>query len=638
MYLVNLTLLEWVGMLGAASALVVALYLFGRPRRHQVVSTLRFWVAAEQPATAGRRRRLQQPWSLVLQLAGVALLLLAIAQPRLGEPGQAGRDHVLLLDASAWMAAASGQTTLMEAARQRALAYLRALPARDRVMLVRVDALATPATRFESDRQKLEAALRAPVPGATALNLDQALAFARRVQMQKGRRAGEIVYCGPGRIAGDPGTAPAPANLRVLRVADSAEHCGLRKVGARRSAPAPDTWEVYVAARNYGAVPRSATVTLGFRPANGPRSIVGSRRMALDAVADAETSFTFRASGGGVLDVGLTPHDVFRDDGHAELALPPQPTLTVTVYSEDPELLRPVLSATPRVTAIFRKPAEYRRGDAGLAILDRFIPPARPAADSIWIDPPAHGSPIPVRTEVTAVPFAAWDATHPVAAGLRATDFKLERASVFAPAPSDIAIGFVAAGPVIVARPSRPKIVVLGFPPALSGMRYELATPLLFANLLRWVSPEIFRRSEMVVGSAGTIQLLLDERVGAEEVKVTGGSGRPLPFTLDGRALHFFTDTPDTARVVARDREYLYSLSLPELWDAKWTPPENARRGVPRFTALTEAPGDPWPWLAMAGGALLVAEWILFGRFRRPAARIETAAPRVGSAGTEARR
>ncbi len=70
-------------------------------------------------------------------------------------------------------------------------------------------------------------------------------------------------------------------------------------------------------------------------------------------------------------------------------------------------------------------------------ILDRFIPPQRPAADSIWIDPPAQGSPIPVRKTVEQVPFERWNSGHPAAAGLRAKDFKLEKARVFDAAPDD---------------------------------------------------------------------------------------------------------------------------------------------------------------------------------------------------------
>src|SRR5450756_2645520 len=80
----------------------------------------------------------------------MALLLLAIGQLRLGTPAQAGRDHVIVLDTSAWMAGRTGNRTLMDVARVRARQYLKALPTRDRVMLVRADGMATPATAFEA--------------------------------------------------------------------------------------------------------------------------------------------------------------------------------------------------------------------------------------------------------------------------------------------------------------------------------------------------------------------------------------------------------------------------------------------------------------------------------------------------------
>src|SRR5215469_995834 len=218
MYFLNLSFLQFVGIFGSVAAISIALYLLDRSRRRLVVSTLRFWVAAEQPAVAARRRRIQQPWSLLLQLASMALLILAIAQLRLGTPEQAGRDHVIVLDTSSWMAARSGSRTLIDIARDRARQYLRALPARDRVMLVRADGLATPATAFEQDRKKVDAAIRASQPGSTALNLDQALAFARHVQGQDGRRVGEIAFIGAGRTSPrDPAAVTLPRNLRVIQ-------------------------------------------------------------------------------------------------------------------------------------------------------------------------------------------------------------------------------------------------------------------------------------------------------------------------------------------------------------------------------------------------------------------------------------
>ena len=626
MYFLNLTLLQFAALFGSISAVSVALYLLDRSRRKQIVSTLRFWVAAAQPGVAARRRRIQQPWSLILQLVSMALLLLSIAQLRFGAPLQAGHDHVIVLDTSAWMAARSGNRTLMDLARQSARQYLRALPAGDRVMLVRADSLATPATAFEPDRRVIEAAILTSQPGSTALNLDQALAFARHVQSQTGRRAGEIAYIGPGRTAEhDPAAAAPPRNLRLLLVPDAIENCGLRKIGMRRSATDPATWEIYVSAHNYGTRPRNVTLTLNYGSPNvATRTAAGSSQLLLLPGADAEAAFLYRTAAAGILGVILTPHDAFPADDQADLELPALPMLSVTVYSAQPDLLRPVLSSAARVAAVYRSPTEYRPNDSGLVILDRFIPPQRPAADSIWIDPPANGSPIPVRETVQQVPFAGWDTSHPAAAGLRTRDFKLESASVFETAPGDIKIGEVQAGPVIVARNGHPKIVVLGFHPALSAMRYELATPLLFANLLRWLSPDVFRRSEVAAATVGTVKLPLDQDLPPSAVKVTAEDASPLPFTLHDRTLEFFSGAPGSARVLAGDSEYIYSLTLPQLGDTRWSPPADAHRGIPGFLPTLDRSFDLWPWLALLSAAGLLAEWFFFGRFRlaRFAARL----------------
>jgi hypothetical protein len=631
MYFLNLSFFQFLAVFGGISAISVALYLLDRSRRKLVVSTLRFWIAAEQPAVAARRRRVQQPWSLLLQLISMALLLLAIGQPRLGTPAQAGRDHVIVLDTSAWMAGRSGNRTLMDVARDRARQYLKALPARDRVMLVRADGMATPATAFETDRRKIESAIAASEPGATALNLDQALAFARHVQGQDGHRLGEIAFIGAGRTAPrDPGAAALPRNLRVISIPDNVENVGLRKIGMRRSGADSELWEIYVAVRNYGARPRTVNLSLDFGPpGTAGRVAAGSRALTLAAGTESEASFEYRTSAAGMLGVHLSPHDSYPDDDHAELELPAQPALPVVVYSAQPELLRPVLSAMPRVAAVYRPPENYRANDSGLVILDRFIPPVRPQADSLWIDPPAMGSPIPVRTTVEQAAFTRWDTEHPGAAGLHTRDFLLGHATVFEVGSGDGRIGEVAAGPVIVARPGKPKIVVLGFHPVLTGMRYELATPLLFANLLRWIAPAVFRRYEVSGGSVGAVKLVMDQDTGAADVKVTADDGSLVPFTMRERTLNFFSGAPGGVKVVAGDREYLYSLTLPELWESKWTPPPDAHLGVPRFREIVESTTDLWPWLALAGGFGLLAEWVLYGRFRRGMMRAKMVAFRT---------
>ena len=113
MFFLNLSLPEFLAILGSLSGLTVALYLLDRMRKHHTVATLRFFAAAEKPPVLKHRRKLQQPWSLLLQLISMLLLLLAIAQLRLGSPARYSRDHVLILDTSAWMAARLGKSPVM---------------------------------------------------------------------------------------------------------------------------------------------------------------------------------------------------------------------------------------------------------------------------------------------------------------------------------------------------------------------------------------------------------------------------------------------------------------------------------------------------------------------------------------------
>jgi hypothetical protein len=353
-------------------------------------------------------------------------------------------------------------------------------------------------------------------------------------------------------------------------------------------------------------------VTLGLRFGGSP---AGARRLSVPPRSEREATFEYRTRAAGLLEATLLPHDGFPADDRAVLELPPQPSLNVVVYSNEPDLLRPVFTAIPRVHVIFRPTSEYQAGPIDqLVILDRFQPPQPPASNAIWIEPPAGASPIPVRARLEGVPFERWCADNPLCAGLRAKDLRLASTYVFEAAPDDIKIGQVQNGPVIVARTGKTKTVVFGFHPALSDLRYELATPLLFGNILRWMAPELFRRSAAAAESAGAVTTELDPDIRPEEVRVLRQDGTPAPFTTRGHTLRFFSGTPGTVRVLAADRETVYSLTLPEMWDATWEIPPGVRHGIPAFRETVGFSRDLWQALAILGGIGLLVEWLLFGR------------------------
>ncbi len=620
MFPAALTWLQFAALFAGVSAGVVALYLWDRSKRRVRVATLRFWDAAEHAPAARRRRRIHQPLSLALQLIGIALLLLALAQLRWGAPGAAPRNHVVLLDTSAWMGAATRHGTLEDEARRAAWTYIRGLPSSDRVMLMRADALATPATPFEQNRRELERAIAGSRPGSTALNLQQAVAAARRAQRLQDGPAGEIVYAGAGRVADSPADLTGLAGIRVLPVRDTLENCGLRRIGLRRSTADSAVWQVLVGVRNYGSQAHPVTLALSL---DGAR--VGSRPLTLAAGSEQDVSFEVRTQAAARLEASLSPGDAYPADDRAALDLPAEKPLRVLVYSERPDELRPALSSR-FVQAEYRPPSDYRAGArADLIILDHFSPPMPPASNSIWIEPPAAGAPVRVRGTVTRPALASWHVGHPIAAGLAAKDLRLENAEVLEPDPGDSVVAEIEQGPVIVARDRAVKMAVLGFQPARGASRYALTTPLLFANLLRWMAPDVFRRWQLDAGTAGMVRVPLGENIDSAQVRVSSANGAPLPYTVQGGEVRFFAAEPGAVSVDIGDRRIVYSLLLPEVAENHWQVGPANRRGLPAAHAIRADFIELWPWLAAAGMLALLIEWLRFGRQGAPRRRLALA-------------
>ena len=620
MFFLNLGMGEFLALFSAISAGVVALYLLDKSRRKQTVATLRFWKPADMPSQVQQRKRITQPWSMLLQILGILFLLLALAGVRIGQQSTGtARDHVLIMDSSAWMGARLAQRggTLLDEARVQARAWLKTIPSTDRVMVVRADAVAAPVTRFESNRTIIEQAIRETQPSASALNLGEALRFAKQTG-----GGGEIVLATSGRIATGELPSPLPTNLRVLTVTGPYANVGLHKIGLLRSVTDPDAWEIFVTAKNYG--PEQKNVTLALQFAGTP---VGSKQFSLKPLSEQEATFVFKTRAAGVVEARLLSNrDAFPQDDRASFELPNQRQLRVAVYSTEPALLKPLLAANPNVSATFLAPSAYTtdlKEKPDVVILDRFAPPTPPQQDSIWIEPPAAQSPVPVTANYTKVKITSWTSDPILGAGLRTHDLELDSSLGFRPSADDITIAATDSGPVLVARPGKLKTIVMGFHPERSRVKYELAAPLLFANILRWIAPESFRRWQLTGGNVGTVNVKLAPHTDPAQVKVLGGDGSIIPYTIDGDSLRFYSSSPGTVRILTGERESVYSLTVPEVGDVMWQIPTNVKRGVPRRTPIENIARDIWYWLALAGLGCLLAEWLIYGKHR---ARLKAAA------------
>ncbi len=611
MPLLNLSLSEFLLILGGLSAAVTALYLFDRGRRRYAVPSLRFFRRVERRPAARRKRHINQPWSLLLQLAALCLLVLAIAELQFGGRGNGVHHHVLILDTSAWMNSLrpGSSRTLMEEARDDAERWLASIPSNDRVLVIRADAVPTPVTAFETRHASVSRAIAETRAGASPLDIDHALRFAEQARDAAGPSRGEIVFIGAARTSDEELPAGAlPARLRFIQVRGSDEHCGLRRISAHRSPADASAWNIVVSVKNYGRRSHAAGLALSL---SGVPLV--ARELTMTPGGEQTSGFTVRTRSAGLLEARLLADAAFTADSYAAIRLPAAGQLAISVYSDRPELLRPLLAGIPGISAGFHSAAAWKPDDrAPIVVLDRFAPGRQPVSDSIWINPPENSSPVRVRTTTDNARLVRWGSDRVLSAGLEARNVELGPAMTFGSTDDDIRVAETDAGPVVLARPGTPKIAVVGFDPLSSRLRYQLVTPLLFANLVRWMVPDAFRDVELAARSVGAVSLELDEDAPLDALSVSADGGA-IPWTMDGRTIRFFTQRPGTVRVNAGEREYIYALTLATPGDVVWSP-HGVRTGLPSRVPLPEPPRELWQWLALAGGLLLLAEWLIYGR------------------------
>ena len=255
------------------------------------------------------------------------------------------------------------------------------------------------------------------------------------------------------------------------------------------------------------------------------------------------------------------------------------------MYTSRPDILKPLLDANHRLNVNFYDPGQYvPKPAADIMLLDQMAPPTPPQIANFWIDPPRDRSPVPVQKVVTDTTIKAWHSESALGAGLHATETPIPEAEVFQTFDGDVAVATVAEGPVVEVRPSaqgRPKTAVIGFDPLHGEMRFEVTTPLLFANLLRWLSPESFRTLEISAAPVGTATAALDPSERAEHVRVTDERGYSIPFTIRDQTVQLFASRPSLVRITSDDRERYLSLTLPDVAEFEWRIPRRRAKASP---------------------------------------------------------
>jgi hypothetical protein len=610
-HFLNLTLTELFVLGIAGTTLVVFLYREDKFQHKRVVSSLQFWSLLPYREGHARGKKIHNVSSLLLQLICFLALLLAVARPEWRSKPVMGKSHLLLLDTSAWTLQDNGHGSILDREKTLAWKYIRTLPASDRVMLTRVDGLVVPLTPFTTDRLLLQQRLSGTVPSLLALNLREALSFARQANVLSLSGEAEVIYMGPGRIAEGTAAEPGLRTFRTVLVEAYPNHCGISHVGLAREDQVRGSWRMTVALHNYGTDDCHPLLQIALSGAALP-----ARQEHLAPGENTMAEYTFTSTQSEPLTITLTPEDGLSSDHHVVLQLPSLAPTRIAVYTSRPKLIQELVETVPNATVFIRKEDDYRQDpvDADLIILDRVSPAIPSQVPTLWITPAGAPSPFPVKSSVTSPKRVLWNSHSSVAQGLHSEDLPLPSASVYQLREGDTPVLSVSDGPVVVVRASRdghPRRAILGFDPTNDSVRFEISTPLLFINVVRWLAAQTLAPTQIAIGHAGAGAIDLGEGESLDDVQVSESSAGTAPFLVRNRQVQFFAAQPAVVRYSNQGRKEEVRMSLPDIAESVWRP---SKPQTEKFSSTgPHRPTDLWRWLVLAGVAIIALEWWLFG-------------------------
>ncbi|CAN5676180.1 BatA and WFA domain-containing protein [soil metagenome] len=393
-----MTLAAPLALLGLAFVpLIVAFYLLRLRRHERTISSTFLWQALVRDVEANAPwQRLRRSLLLLLQLLVVVALVLVVARPSGERAAGLARDLVLVVDASASMAATDVFPDRLAAAKRAAIAALAELPSDGRVSVVAAAESARVVANEASDRGRVTRAIESIEQSTAPGRLAEALTLAG--ELAERARGAEILVVTDDAASAAPDLALA-VPVRVLTVGAERDNQAIAALAVRTD-PSGLERTVFVSIANYSdsRVVRRLRILADGSP-------ITARDLPMEAVSRADVVIDELPEGTRVVEAQLAeipaveggrppgPPDLLALDDRAWAIVPPDRIRHVLLVGPGNAYLQTAFALLPNVELYGATAAEYE-GTTGkdrfdLFVFDGYLPEELPDAAILAIAPPA---------------------------------------------------------------------------------------------------------------------------------------------------------------------------------------------------------------------------------------------------------
>jgi VWA domain-containing protein/aerotolerance regulator-like protein len=589
---------------------IVALYFLRIRRPTRVVPALHLWPDQIRDRQANVPwQRLRFSWLLVLQLLVAAFLVAAAVQPALPANASLAAHTIVLLDASASMQARDVSPSRLDEAKREVGGLIDQLGPLDRMTLIAVTASPRIAISTTGDRDAMHRALDGVAATNGPADVSAALELAAGL-VRPGESARAYLFSDgivePLRASFANGL---PFPIEYDQVGVSGENVALTSLVVRTSA---QSRAAYLRVHNFGQQSRSFSVE--WRSDAGlidvrPMTLAGGQAQDLVLpLPDSATTVTARIDSGDNFSL---------DDSVTAIARTPR-AFHVLLVTPGNVFLEQALRLRSEFQVDVIAPAAYKGSSAyAMTVFDRFSPPAMPDGPFFIVDPPA-GSPLAGGAAIGIGRVRASDAGDPLLTNVSLQDVHVARSQDLTRSTFGRALITSLQTPLVLVRDEPYRQALFGFDIHDSDFPLRIGFPVLVQNLSEWMLPPSVPSRSFHPDEAVTIV----PESGATSVTVTRPDGSKRMLAPGAIATLADTDqvgvyTVEQAVASRSDRSWfavnLFSDATSQLTPVAHLtlPPAQASPGA---QASHRGFLQVWPWIALLGLVLVVAEWLAFHR------------------------
>jgi hypothetical protein len=469
----------WVAAAIAAVVIpaLLILYFLKLRRREEVVPSTLLWKRAVQDLQVNAPfQRLRKSLLLFLQLAVLALALLALARPIVQTTAADEERVVLLIDRSASMNAREADHTRLDDAKEQAVRLVKTFnrrgggwrsfwslggaEARTQVMVISFADRATMVSPYTTNTTDLTDMIRRIEPSDARTDLREALALAEAymappTKLTPGMEStpvsaeapAKLILISDGRVANLDKVVLKSGTMELLRVGEAQDNVGITALRTQRNYERPEILGVFLTVRNYGPAPVNTDLSLyvdgtlatvkplaltARRPAHGQSaSAPASAPTTEPAVAEngdesssASLSIDLPLDKAAVLEARLSRADALAADNSAFAVVPPPRRMRVLVVTEKNYFLDSVLSGLPLAEYPFATPEQYEstpdqyesdgQSKFDVVIFDKYQPARLPVGNYLFLGATPKLDAFKPGPKVEKHMLIWWDETHPV--------------------------------------------------------------------------------------------------------------------------------------------------------------------------------------------------------------------------------